>query len=232
LLSLEDDEAIWGEIAGRMAACFRNGDWLATGALSLIPDETAHHSQRMRETCRRALPEVESAISRKPTDWPLWQLWLGMTDVLGGRPLRPLLDSLTPLPTTTKEEWPPHTVRIAWVQEARDRRNWAEIRDLLLPRWENSQLQQALRGNAAYVLKINGREQERSESGSEWRETLEPLVEALLHLGETGRADEIVRGYFTQHPWEALPKHAQQVALRCAQPGLSAQWGALAAPVK
>jgi hypothetical protein len=100
----------------------------------------------------------------------------------------------------------------------------------LLPQIEINRLWEAAQGQKTeYVLRKDGKIQENTETGDYWRGTLEPLVEALIRLGDSGQADELVRDRFSKHPWSGLPKRAEALALRCGQPGLAAQWGALAA---
>ena len=231
-LSAEEDQAIWGEVADRLAALFRSGDWSLVQSWWILPDETAMRSPRMRDVCLLALPEVEAALARRPDEWSVWSIWLGLSKVLGGRPIRPLLDSLTPLPTISASQWPPYMVRDAYVKDARARQDWQGIKDLLLPQWEMQELWRPIQGNSKWVQQVDGKVQESSETGSTWRGFTEPLAEALLRLGETILADRVVNASFTQHPWALLPKRAQQLALRCNQPALAAQWGALVPPAK
>lgn len=146
--------------------------------------------------------------------------------------MQPLLDSLTPLPTTPPELWPPWAVRDAYVKECLKRKDWQAIKDLLLPAWENEQNWEVVNGNFTFITKVDGKVQENPETGEGWRSQMGPLTEALLKLGESHRADAIIRAYFIKHPWAGLPKKAHDLALRCGQPGLAAQWGALVPPAK
>ncbi|MBL0312626.1 MAG: hypothetical protein IPP78_07925 [Holophagaceae bacterium] len=231
-LEAEEDQAIWGEVADRLGDLFRSGDWSLMEAWSVVPREMAERSPRTRDVCLRALPEVEAALARRPESWSLWSVWLGLSKVVGGRPIRPLLDSLTPLPTISATQWPPYMVRDAYIKDARGRNDWQGIKDLLLPQWEIQELWKPLRVDSKWVQQVDGKIQAPVETGSDWRGFTEPLAEALLRLGETHLADRIVTASFTQHPWTGLPKRAQQLALRCNQPSLAAQWGALVPPAK
>jgi hypothetical protein len=229
LLVPEEDQAIWGELADLLERSFRNGDWDEIRNGALIPGDAAAHSPLMQAACRAAVPEVERALGRQPTSWSLWEIWLWLTATFGGKPIRPLLDALLPSPTLPPSAWPPEAVREAYVKDARKRRDWQGLRDLLLPQVERAQLLEAAWGPATVRLEINGRVQEDTETGDTWRATLEPLVEALLHLGETGLADSLVRDAWARHPWSGLPGRAAALAARCGQPNFAAQWAALAA---
>ena len=228
-LKPEEDQAIWGELADLMGRCFRSGDWIEMGSWGVSPPVEALHSPLMQEVCRAAVPEVERALGRSPDSWDHWRLWLDLTRTYGGKPIRPLLDSLLPLPTLSPREWPPYAVKGAYVKDARKRKDWTGIRDLLLPDIESSRLRESIQGKTTYQMQIktDGKVQELPETGDTWRTTLEPLVEALIWLGEGSKADELVRSEYADHPWSGLPQRAQALALRCGQPGLAAQWGAL-----
>lgn len=227
-LDAEADQAIWGELAEVHAKSFQGGDWLEMGIWGLNLADAAIHSPLMQAMSRAAVPEVERALARYPSSWSLWRTWLGLTRTFGGKPIRPLLDSLVPMPANYAGAWPPHTVRDAYVKDARKRRDWMGIRDLLLPDIEMARLQEAAQNqNTEWVLRKDGKLVEDPETGDHWRSTLEPLTEALLRLGDLGQADDLVRDRFSKHPWSGLPGRASALAQRCGQPGLAAQWGAL-----
>jgi len=227
-LDAEADQAIWGELAEVYAKSFQGGDWLEMGVWGLSLTDAAIHSPLMQAMSRVAVPEVERALARYPTSWSVWRTWLGLTRTFGGKPIRPLLDSLVPMPTNYAWAWPPQTVRDAYVKDARKRRDWTGIRDLLLPEIELARLQEAaVDQKSEWVLRRDGKVLEDPETGDHWRGTLEPLVEALLHLGDMGLADDLVRERYAKHPWSGLPGRASALAQRSGQPGLAARWGAL-----
>lgn len=226
-LDPEEDRAIWGELADLLASTFRSGEWRGSQVWGLVPDEAAVHSPLMQEACRASVLEVERALAREPSSWDLWRVWLGLTRTFGGRPIRPLLDGLAPLPTWSATSWPPYPVREAYVRDARKRKDWTGIRDLLLPQVENTRAWEAAQGRTTILSSTDGKVQASPETGAYWRSTLEPLVEALIWLGDIGKADDLVREGFARNPWELLPSRARALALRCGQPHLAAQWGAL-----
>jgi hypothetical protein len=226
-LGPEEDLAIWGELADLLGKSFRSGDWIEMQAWVIAPSETAVHSPLMQDMSRAAVLDVERALERNPGSWERWQLWLGLTRTFGGKPIRPLLDSLVPLPNLPSNQWPPYLVRDAYVKDARKRKDWVGIRDLLLPQVESMRLGEEARGPFSIAYKMDGKVQEFPETGDFWRTTLEPLAEALLRLGDMGQADELVRDRFAKHPWAGLPKRAEALAQRCGQSGLAAAWAAL-----
>ncbi len=142
-LGAEEDQAIWGELVDLCARTFRSGEWLEVWPWGLIPPEAAIHSPLMQGMCRATLPEVERVLARNPTSYSAWQVWLGLTRTFGGKPIRPLLDSLVPMPTNRPLAWPPHEVRDAYVKDARKRKDWTGIKDLLLPALELGRLYEA-----------------------------------------------------------------------------------------
>ena len=156
-LSEVDDSAIWGEVAERLGKLFQSRGWgrVEDGTIS-IPEEVKH-SPRMKNICRSALPGLEAALRRRPEAWSLWHAWLGISKILGGRPLKPLLDSLTPLPTTPPEQWPPWAVRDEYVKDCKQRKDWQAIKDLLLPPWENEQNWNVVSGNLTFITKVDGK---------------------------------------------------------------------------
>lgn len=229
-LEAEADQAIWGEVAEVYAKSFQRGDWLELGPWGLNLPEAAIHSPLMQTMSRAAVPEVERALARYPTSWSVWRTWLGLTRTFGGKSIRPLLDSLVPMPANYAGAWPPPTVREAYVKDARKRRDWTAIRDLLLPEIEMARLREATQDQKSeWVQRTDGKVREDPETGDHWRDTLEPLTEALLRLGDLGLADDLVRDRYAKHPWSGLPGRASALAQRCGQPGLAARWGALGA---
>jgi len=102
-------------------------------------------------------------------------------------------------------------------------------RDLLLAQLESEKLWEQAKGRINFVPRIDGKVQDRVETGDSWRGTYGLLVEALLRLGESSLADEHVRDCYVRHPWASLAGEASALATRCSQPSLAALWAALGA---
>lgn len=223
----EDDLLIWSEYAELLDRLFRSGEWRNMGTLTFQSNETAKHSPILKEVLRRALPEVEDALQDQPTDWSLWKLWLAMSDAVGGRPLAPLVDRLVPSPLQDPGSWPPEEVKDRYLKDAQARRDWQATRDLLMPIWERRKISRSeTKGRYRYVE--DGKIGSDPWASSSWRQHEEPLVEALLMLGELNLADQLVRFSWANNPWEGLPAKASALARRCNQPSLAATWAALA----
>lgn len=123
----------------------------------------------------------------------------------------PLIQSLQPLPGAGPGEWPPMMVQSEYVKDARARRDWVSIRELLEPRWEW----------------MKSREFGQGFMGNLWGQTLSPLLEALVSLGEVEAADQLVNDAMANVAWSGLPGQARDLATRLNRPDLAARWGAL-----
>ena len=133
----------------------------------------------------------------------------------GGRPLAPLLDSLEPLPGTAPEDWPPAAVLEAFVRDAKKRGDWRAIREAMEPRWEEWR-----------------RDARRAAMGSGpgeriWNRVLQPLLEALIRLGDAGTADQVVAQAIDSLKWEGVAALARDLAQRLNRSDLAVRWGAL-----
>ncbi|MDP1830927.1 MAG: hypothetical protein Q8K67_02625 [Geothrix sp.] len=215
-LDVENDLKIWAEVAQALDRLFQ-GPWLEVS--SDLPwalnGAEAVHSPTMRALWARHLPAIEDALRRQPNAWDLWRVWILGADLAGGRPLSPLLDSLEPLPGTAPEDWPPAAVLEAFVRDAKKRGDWRAIREAMEPRWEEWR-----------------RDTRRSAMGQGpgeriWSRVLQPLIEALLALGDAGSADQVVLQAMEALRWDGLAGQARDLALRLNRPDLAVRWGGM-----
>jgi hypothetical protein len=162
------------------------------------------------------LPAVESAMREEPDSVPLWNLWIWMSQALGDRPIRPLLESLHPSPLTPKGDWPPARAARRLLATASSPADWLSLKEHYQALWEDEP--HALRG---------------ASGGSEllleqdWEESLGPLVECCLRSHDTAQADAWLREAMDACRWPGLPAKAALLANRCGQPALAARWSAL-----
>ncbi len=225
LLEPEEDERIWGPFAAEYLKAFQAGAW-RDWEWSSYQAEYMRHSPRMKEVFRKCYPEVEESLRQWPSRWSYWQVWLQASEVMGGLPLRALLDNLTPGPLTTPENWPPYSVRKEYVKDCRRRKDWPAIKDVLLPQWESERLWKS-RDTTRYAMVQDGKEIPNPFDASGWRDNREPLVEALLRMGETVQADEIVRILVTESLGGDVASKASALAQKCGHPALAANWAGL-----
>lgn len=215
-LDAENDLKIWAESAQLLDRLFQ-GPWLEVSSdlpWALNGAEAAH-SPTMRTLWVRHLPAVEEALRRQPNAWDLWRIWILGADLSGGRSLAPLLDSLEPLPGTAPEDWPPAAVLEAFVRDAKKRHDWRAIREAMEPRWEE--------------WRLDTRRSAMGQGPGEriWSRVLQPLIEALLALGDAGTADQIVLQAIDVLRWDGVASQARDLALRLNRQDLAIRWGGL-----
>lgn len=224
-LTDEEDARIWGRAATLMNRLLQSGDW-RLGQLwgwTARVYHTGRFSPLMQAASRRGLPLVEDALRQTPGHFQVWTLWNQLAENAGGRPLRPLLESLIPVPG--EAEAIPEAVFAGYVRGARSRGDWTGIIEVLGPQWDRRKEDQV------QVITVGEGAAGRDALKSTWEATLKPLVEAHLRLGATYDADRIVREAQAWMPSNGLSGWAAALAQRCGQPGLATQWAALA-PVR
>jgi len=210
-LDPEADLRIWAPVLQRLDQLFK-GPWREAGidpaiAISL---SSAEHSPALVALLTRHRWDMEEALRHRPNGPEYWFLWLASSRKCGGWPLAPLLHSIQPLPGSGSGEWPPTMVLGEFVKDAKARKDWPAIRELLEARWE--------------AMKADGFDW--TGPGS-WNLVLAPLVEALVTLGDVGAADLLLGEVAATSGWSGLPGQARDLANRLKRPDLAARWGAL-----
>ncbi len=211
MLDPESDAKIWSVVAQQLDRLFQ-GPWLEAGTRlgGAIRISVAEQSPTMVAILTRHRGEIEAALRRRPSSVEVWFAWLNASQACGGWPLQSLLQTLQPLPGTTPAEWPPLMVLTDFVKDAKARRDWASIREVMEARWEE--------------MKNN-----RSPWSGQglWNVIISPLVEALVFLGDTAAADQLLSEVAARDTWSGLPGQARDLATRLNRPDLAARWGAL-----
>lgn len=225
-LSEVDDAHIWGPVAALMGTDFQSGDWSSgfSAWTSRLEQSGARFSPTMQTMAARSLPVIEAQIQRYPTDFRAWDFWVHMQDLAGGRPLRPLLDSLQALPLPGSSVLPSEYSLGFYLQGAERRHQWPNIVDLVQPWWDEEKethwkvVAMDINGKAADALK------------GTWDRVLGPLVEAYLRQGQAYEADRVVREAMEWRPSAGLPRWASELAHRCGDEQSAAQWARMTIP--
>lgn len=211
-LDAESDLKIWSPVVLRLDRLFQ-GAWREVGIeLGLtLRLSSAEHSPSMVAILTRYKGDMEEALRRRPNAVEPWIVWLAASRTCGGWPLAPLLQSLQPLPGTSPGEWPPMMALNEFIKDAKARRDWGAIREVLEARWEDLRSGEYRRGGGENI----------------WNRLLSPLLEALVSLGDVSAADQLVSEAMAAEGWAGLPGQARDLATRLNRPDLAARWGAL-----
>jgi hypothetical protein len=209
-LDAENDLKIWSPVVQPLDRLFQ-GAWREAGyELGLaISSSVSESSPAMMTLLNRYRGDMEEALRRRPNGVESWLVWLGASGKCGW-PLLPLLQTLQPLPGTGPGEWPPQMALTSFVKDARARRDWTAIREVLEARWEFIK---------AFEYPVGG------DGG--WNLLFSPLLEALVSLGDVGAADQLMNEVITSDGSTGFPGRARDLATRLNRPDLAARWGAL-----
>ena len=101
------------------------------------------------------------------------------------------------------------------MRDAKKRGDWRAIREAMEPRWEE--------------WRRDGRRAAMGQGPGEriWSRILQPLVEALISLGDAGAADQVVLQAMETLRWEGVAAQARDLAQRLNRSDLALRWGAL-----
>jgi hypothetical protein len=213
---VQDLEA-WSAFAQAFDDAFRGGGWREMVFIWTREGRALDGgSPTLQGLYLRWLPAVEGAMREEPDSVPLWDLWIWMSQALGDRPIRPLLESLRPSPLTPKGDWPPTGAARRLLATATSPADWLSLKEHYQARWEGES--HALRGTP-----------DKSELPLEqdWEEGLGPLLECCIRSHDTARADAYLREAMDASRWPGLAAKAALLASRCGQPALAVRWGAL-----
>lgn len=222
----DEDARIWGPVARLVALGLRNrclNDM--SGAWSFqLGYAGAAHSPTMQAIASRCLPDLESELQVKPDDYNVWGLWVRMQEVAGGRPIRPLLDSITPLPMPGTRVMPDDYSLGTYISGAARRQRWNDIVDLAQPWWDS-------RKETHWKVVMLDQDGKTMDSlKSDWDRLIAPLVEAYLRLGQGYDADRVVREAMAWRPSAGLPQWASALGRRCGDEQSASQWARMAVP--
>ena len=211
-LDAENDQKIWAPSVQQLERLFQ-GAWREAGIdLGLaLRTSSAEYSPTMVAVLTRYRADMEEALRRKPNGWEVWMMWLSASRKCGGWSLGSLLQSLQPLPGITAGEWPPVMALNEFIKDAKARRDWTSIREVMEARWEDLRTSDFKWGGGDGL----------------WNAIISPLVEALVSLGDVGTAEQILNEVNEVAGWPGLPTQARNLATRLNRPDLAVRWGAL-----
>lgn len=221
LLTPEADLLIWAAAAHQLDALLRETGGSSMGGVqgfmlnNGVRRSSAEQSPSMVAVLNRHRAALEETLRRQPEHPEAWQLWIVASQKCGGWPLQPLLAAMVPLPGTSAGQWPPWSVLEEYLKDAKSRGEWADIREVLEPRWADFRDAQ-----------LDGR-RNRGADAFPWNWILGPLVEAQVSQGDAGAADQTLTEAAEVLSWPGLPARARDLAMRLKRPDLAARWGAL-----
>jgi len=225
-LSAEDDLRIWVRWADEFDKLMAAGQWLESDfSFNWNDDFLDAHSPIVQGVYRKHIRQVEDALRRWPGSERIWGVWLHMSLVLGDRSARAFVNTLAPMPDTIPGTWPPHEAKLVLIQEARRDGNWRDVRDLLWDSW--MQISQVLSTPMRRLIPSGGGNQNMFISRaleSQWQQTMDPLIESLLRMGDVAGADSIVTQVKETSGWEEVSDLAATIAIRCEMPQVAARW--------
>lgn len=221
-----EDDRIWSPVARLVDLGLRNHclQQLNGGWSFRLGTAGATHSPTMQAIAGRCLTDLEGALQMKPSDYNAWGFWVRMQEVAGGRPIRPLLDSITPLPLPNAKVMPDDYSLSEYISGAGRRQRWKDIVDLVQPWWDS-------RKETHWKVVMLDQDGKTMDSlKSDWDRLIAPLVEAYLRLGQGYDADRVVREAMAWRPSAGLPQWASALARRCGDEQSASQWARMAVP--
>ncbi|WLT32904.1 hypothetical protein [Geothrix sp. PMB-07] len=214
LLEPDQDETFWSAAVQQMDQILQSR-WESVGMeLGVrLRSSAAEHSPSMVALLNRYRSDLEEAVRRRPNGVEAWMLWLQASQKCGGWPLVQLLQTVQPLPGTSPGDWPPSMALSEFVKDARARKDWPAIREVMEARWEDVRAGEYRWGGGEMI----------------WNRMISPLMEALVSLGDVGAADQLMNEVMGMEAWSGLSAQARDLATRLNRPDLAARWGALSA---
>jgi hypothetical protein len=235
VVDTKQDLQIWGGYADTFDRLFSGDDWIAGGWSFDNADVSLEKcSPLVKALYRRKMKQVESALERAPLNPRLWSVWMRMADAVGGQSAQAVADRLARQPGGDFSSWPP-TVRRRLIDEARTNNNWNYVTDYL---WDEYQYRDSSGGpQIQFASNSSSPNPDRNDvlrqvmdgmQTREWDTLFEPLLEALLRMGDTGRADAVMdtlRERQGRGQWSEAQMHkAIALANRCGRQDVAKRW--------
>lgn len=258
LLETSIDSDIWGEYARESDRAFQDGIWkqdidqlwgrgssrgvanigmpggLFRGGGTSMVSNLGQHSPMMKRLYHRWLPDIESALFRRPSSFQLWDFWLIVQRAAGGRDLGDLIANMVPGPDNRTRDIPPPMIRRDWIRDCINREDWRMAEDVARTTWEQLLLATAADLASRTVQStpgLNGRARIGSTTPlntTSWSNVAEPYIEVLLRQQKTGIADAVLQQWFSYGGWIDAAQRARNLANRLGFADLGNRWGSYA----
>jgi hypothetical protein len=160
-----------------------------------------------------------------------------LATVIGGRSAMALVDRLVPLPGNGFANWPSE-VRQKLLEEARANKRWDFIVDGLWSQYDKDKpadisiirRDASAAGSNAQSSRANELARQAMETifANQWNSLFEPLLEALIQMGDVGRADAIMNDLHERAKkgqWsESQTQKAVSLAGKCGRQDVAQRW--------
>ncbi|MDR2561230.1 MAG: hypothetical protein LBC63_05625 [Holophagales bacterium] len=234
----QDTEQLWGDRGGGMGMGFGGSDVLFRGGGTSLVSDFAIYSPMMKRQYQRWLPDIEHALARRASSTRLWNFWLAVQRVSGGRDISVFKATLPPPLNGDPNDMPPTFVRSQWIRDCINRGDLRMAEMAAKEEWENLFASQNAPRQGRPVLGggIPGRGpigmsgSENSFDARSWNTAAEPYIEILLRQQKTGSADAILQQWLAMQGWQGAAQRARALANRLGFQDLAAKWGAQAPP--
>jgi hypothetical protein len=172
----------------------------------------------------RAAAKVEDALMRQPSSIGLWDLWMTLHKTGAGTPMKKLLADLQPSPTLSPTNWPPPSIRQAYIKACRENEDWMAIQELVVPMWETAvSFVQMTQSN----LGAQARGVASAFNQGFWASTGEAYMEALLKQGRLPDAQQIMSTWESNSGWPGAFLTAADMAEKLGYDSAAKAWRAL-----
>lgn len=244
-LTSDADERIWRDYCIELQRHLEGTLWQAgtresrVGFMSIktniqtgskITTAWAVFSPLVRSAYRRAASKVERALECQPASWVLWDIWVTLHKTGAGTPMKDLLARLEPSPTTTAANWPPQSVRTAYIKVCREAGDWKAIQDFVEPIWEEfvsssqsiNRLRQQLQNQLLRDINLNFG----SFNQGFWTSDCEAYLEALLRQGQLRDAERMMNTWGSNSGWPGAFLSAAIIAEKMGYDSAAKAWRA------
>jgi AraC-like DNA-binding protein len=248
-LATEADERIWRDYCNEFQRFLEGALWQAgapadAGSMMISIGPSASggrivsawgiYSPTARTAYARAAAKTEAALERQPTSMALWDLWVTFKKCRAGLPMKELLAKLQPSPTVAAANWPPPSIRQAYIRACREDGDWQSIQDLVEPSWEQILSTAQLMNQAGLAQRLRERTGDTSInigsvagfSQGFWTSGGEAYLESFLRRGRLADAERMMNSWESNSGWPGAFLSAAAIAEKLGYDSPARAWRA------